>query len=64
MKKQIPAVLLAIVCIVLAVGLAGSKKETARLKQQITELMSASEVAAAAELTPVAEEPVVAIPCS
>ena len=61
MKKQIPVALLAIICIVLAVGLAGSKKENTRLKQQISELMSASEAAAAAELTPVAEEPAVAI---
>ena len=61
MKKQIPVALLAIICIVLAVGLAGSKKENTRLKQQITELTAASEKVFTAESTPASEEAVVAI---
>lgn len=61
MKKQIPAALLAIICIILAIGLAGSKKENTRLKQQITELMSASETSVHAESETEVEEPLVAI---
>jgi hypothetical protein len=52
MNKQIPTVILALACTVLAVALYLSRQENAALRQEITSLISLSEQMAAADSIP------------
>jgi len=57
MKKQIPAVLLAIVCVVLAFGLYKSKQENTQLQQEIAKPAVAPAESLAAEPSPKTDTP-------
>jgi len=58
MNKQIPTVILALACTVLAVALYLSRQENAALRQEITSLISLSEQMAAADSIPAETAPV------